>query len=736
MCIAPRRGPLLLICLRKAINIRIRGVALLNTHPRRVCAVIIPRRDQAQATANIVLRREQTIVGTRGQINVEITPHIVPETGVLIGTGATPVAISGAHPLLTKITLISEGAFDSRPFQAGQLQHFYKKWKDLQAPPFILKIIQGYRIPFLTKPPLIAPPQNESYATRSSPEMTAVIRELRDQGALETATTSPSFLSTMFLVEKGDGSQRPIFNLRALNFYVRTESFRLINVVKIQDFLQSRDWLAKIDLSQAYFHIPIVKSHRRFLRLVYQNQLLQMTCLAFGLSSAPKVFASVTNWIAQVLRERGVRILVYLDDFLIAHQNPHTLETHINMATKLLQELGWQINWEKSILNPRTRLEYLGIIWDPWNDEKSLPEKKVLKILSFISNLVHQQGADLKELQSLAGMLNFASFVVPRGRLNFRHIQNRVNQLLYQHPKKRFLLPSETLAEMNWWKTNCRNTSPMQIPPPTHYLTTDASDVAWGGKLNNAHFSGLWTAAEKKLHCNQKELLTILKILQLNQSHDLYDASLLIQSDSRTVVAYLRNEGGTRSDMLMTLTYKIYQFLDMFRIRLRIYHLPGIYNVEADHLSRLKVLPEWHLLPKATSPIFRKWGTPQIDLFASRTAHVVAAYCSLDQTDSQALFCDALSLMWSFKLAWVFPPPCLIPRILHHLNQASGVYLMVVPRWERVFWRADLKSRAMGPPHTIWNLKDVLVDVATGLPPPKVDQMTLEVWRCGGGRGT
>lgn len=73
--------------------------------------------------------------------------------------------------------------------------------------------------------------------------------------------------------------------------------------------------MGKIDISQAYFHIPIRESHRRYLAFSYENQLYQMTSLPFDLSSAPLAFSRVSKWIASMLRARGIRVLVYLDDF-------------------------------------------------------------------------------------------------------------------------------------------------------------------------------------------------------------------------------------------------------------------------------------------------------------------------------------------------------------------------------------------------------------------------------------
>lgn len=620
---------------------------------------------------------------------------------------------------------------DSRTtFRAGQLQNYHSRWRMLGAPPYILKIISGYRIPFKMKPPLCQPHQQNQ--TIFSPEMSTIITEMLSKGVIIEAKRTASFISSIFLRPKSDGTMRPIFNLKKLNVYVHADKFRLINTHRVPDFLQAQDWMAKIDLHQAYFHLPIARSHQRYLRLLFNGKLYQMTCLPFGLNSAPKAFATLTNWIAQLMRERGIRVLVYLDDFILAHQNRYTLQTHVAIAVDLLVSLGWKINKDKSVLAPQKSIEFLGVVWDTWKNVKYLPQRLKLKLNNLILDALQSQSLSLDQLQKIIGTLNFASFVVLRGRLNYRALQVHANALLKAPPRTKTQLGPQAISELLWWQTNFETPSVIHNPLPSHYLTTDASDIGWGAKLDNKSLQGTWTASEKALHCNQKELIAIIKVLR-EHGHYLSSKALLIQCDNKTAVSYLRNEGGTKSRALGDLTREALALLDRYRIHMTIYHLPGNYNSDADHLSRYKAPPEWHLLPRVTKTIFLKWGTPEIDLFASHRAHVVPIYCSLDRSDPRAKFHDALGMDWDFSLAWVFPPPYLIPKVLAHLNKAKGIYMIVAPRWEKVYWRPDLKNRAIGPPFTIRRLPNVLIDTSTGLPPTKASEMILEVWRCGGG---
>ncbi|XP_074112632.1 uncharacterized protein LOC141536193 [Cotesia typhae] len=583
------------------------------------------------------------------------------------------------------------------------------------------------------KPALSNNWRDSRYETPFSDQMTEQIELMLRQGVLEKITDpGPSFVSRMFLIKKSDGGWRPIFDLRNLNRYVEVKEFQLISHSKIPDFLQPRDWLVRIDMSQAYFHIRVSEAHRRFLRVHFRGELLQMTCMPFGLSSAPYAFASVSNWIAELIRSRGIRVAVYLDDFLVACQNRSKLLKQIEMIVRLLVSLGWQINWDKSILEPCQELDFLGITWSTQTGVIKLPLKKAVSIQTLVQEGLRDQSCTLKKAQSLLGHLNFASFVVPRGQLHCRHLQRFSTHFSQNRPRQRLRINNQVQNDLTWWKEATSLCSPLHKSKVTHFLTTDAVDRGWGAQLNGIYMSGNWSATQKKWHSNKKELLAVYQALK-QQAHLLKEAHILLQTDNRTVVAYIRKEGGTRSLELYELTFQLLSLVDELKITLSAFYFPGRYNGIADRLSRKRTLPEWHLLPEATETVFKTWGTPEIDLFASAKSAVVKRYASRDCKDRLAAFTDAFSQSWSFKLAWIFPPPSLIPRVLAHLNESRGHFLIVAPKWEKTFWMPDLVNRSRNPPITIQNLERVLIDLTTGSPPPQVDQLTLQVWRIGCG---
>ena len=114
------------------------------------------------------------------------------------------------------------------------------------------------------------------------------ISSMLEKQVIEATTPSGrGFLSTIFLVPKKDGGQRLVINLKPLNRFMRTEHFRIEGIHVLRDLLRAGDWMAKVNLKDAYFMLPIREEDRAFLIFSFQNRTYQFKCLPFGLACAP-----------------------------------------------------------------------------------------------------------------------------------------------------------------------------------------------------------------------------------------------------------------------------------------------------------------------------------------------------------------------------------------------------------------------------------------------------------------
>ena len=126
--------------------------------------------------------------------------------------------------------------------------------------------------------------------------MAQAIQHLLDIGAIEKVPeshTSKGMYSNLSLVPKKNGDVRAILDMKWLNKRIRKRKFKMETLRSIISAVQRGDFMASIDLSEAYLHIPILLSHRQYLCFCYNQQKFQYRALPFGLKSAPRVFTKV-----------------------------------------------------------------------------------------------------------------------------------------------------------------------------------------------------------------------------------------------------------------------------------------------------------------------------------------------------------------------------------------------------------------------------------------------------------
>ena len=225
------------------------------------------------------------------------------------------------------------------------------------------------------------------------------------------------------MVPKASGGWRPVLDLSTLNAFLRNLPFRMETPASLRDAMHPGDWAASIDLRDAYFHLLIHPCDWKWLRFVWQNKVFQFRALPFGLAPAPWIFTKVTRELCLHVRARGIRLRVYLDDWLVLASSPELCSRHCQQVLRLCRSLGFSLNEEKSDLTPSQQFEFLGMTFDTLRWLVFPAPHRIERLQSLLSSLLHRDRATARELASLLGQMESFAPLVPLGRLHKRKFQ-------------------------------------------------------------------------------------------------------------------------------------------------------------------------------------------------------------------------------------------------------------------------------------------------------------------------
>ena len=110
--------------------------------------------------------------------------------------------------------------------------------------------------------------------------------------------------------------------------------------------LRQRDWLAKVDLKDAYFSVAINSAQREFFCFKWEGKFFQYVSMPFGVGPAPRVFTEILKPVVGFLRQQGLRLVVYLDDVLIIGSSEVETRKAVKMVVDLFEFLGFVIQLE------------------------------------------------------------------------------------------------------------------------------------------------------------------------------------------------------------------------------------------------------------------------------------------------------------------------------------------------------------------------------------------------------
>lgn len=159
-------------------------------------------------------------------------------------------------------------------------------------------------------------------------------------------------------VDKKDGGCRVCLDARELNKLTVPNAYPITDVNHILSRIRKARYLSSIDLSQAFFQIPLAKSSQPKTAFAFGNRLYCFKRMTMGLKGSPSTLAILID---TIFRDLNPYAFAYVDDFIICTE---TFEQHVKILTiiaKRLADAGLTISPSKSHFCCK-RLEFLGYV--------------------------------------------------------------------------------------------------------------------------------------------------------------------------------------------------------------------------------------------------------------------------------------------------------------------------------------------------------------------------------------
>ena len=590
------------------------------------------------------------------------------------------------------------------------LENMWQVWKTQGASSFVCNVLRdGVKLTFEREPPLSPSPISFSppieLVKRRALDME--ISELKRKGVLEPVQKGEyGFYSRIFLVPKKDGSWRPIIDLSQLNAFLVIPKFSMETPETIRLATRQGDWAISIDLKDAYFHLPIRESDRKFLSFSYQGEAWRFKNLCFGLATAPWFFTKAMLEVKNMLLRQGISAHVYLDDWLIRSQDKEKLIHQKVTVLALCQELGLMVNWEKSDLTPKQDYVFLGYRFENLSHRVFPPEDRIQSILKLVHTFLSSSALSARVWASLIGLLGSVDKIIPGGRLKIRplqiHMMSQWSQVLDPDFRQMLGVPKALKVELLWWTVTENWTRGVPTLPQNPHLTiyTDASNSGWGAHSESQKHRlwGTWSKSDKRLHINILEFKAVTLAVKTWETK-CQNKIVLVATDNSTVVSYLNHRGGTRSPALNLLAVEFLSWAMNKNIQIRARHIPGQLNVLADALSRkgMVIKTEWALDQQEFNRLVAIADfQPTVDLFACHCNTKLEKFVS-PIPDKRAMAVDAFSLSWVGMKAYAFPPTQILDRVVAKLLQDRPRMILVAQLPRQAEWLNKINSLGVKP---------------------------------------
>ena len=352
-------------------------------------------------------------------------------------------------------------------------------------------------------------------------------------------------------------------------------------------------YLAKSDIQKAFRLLPVRPDQRNLLGMVWEGSFYFDCCLPMGASSSCQLFERFSSAVEFMANKRGVRYINhYLDDFLLANTSKESCQADLDCFKQLCSDLHVPLAIDKTV-GPSQILVYLGFEFNTVNTTVSLPQEKLSKAQSLISQVLSCKRPQVSQLMSLLGLLSFSCSVIRPGKVFLRRLYALIAGKP-QHYSVRLTL--EHRLDLNMWLEFLEGYNGIDFFEdvlahrglPLNIYTDASQSLGFGALFRNSWFSIPWPSGWwSEQNITLLEFIPVVLAIEAWGSI-LSNRAVIVNIDNNSLVSVINSQTSKEPLVLLLLRRLVLTSLKL-NIQLISLHIAGTDNKSADLLSRLQV---------------------------------------------------------------------------------------------------------------------------------------------------
>jgi hypothetical protein len=425
-----------------------------------------------------------------------------------------------------------------------------------------------YKFEVVASQPMVSYSRAIPFSIR--PEVRLQINEMLSDGILETSN-SP-ILNPLTIVHREGKKIRLCVDARKVNQHTIPDYERTPPLQELLQRFEGAQYMTSIDLSSAYWQIPLHKDSRKYTAFLFDSTVYQFTRVPYGFRNSLSAFVRALKLtLGGGLEEFVVH---YIDDLLIHSKTFEEHVKHLHIVLSKLTRAGFTLNSKKckfccnEIKFLGHRIDKLGVSADP---------DRVEAILNY------PVPRNSKQLRQFLGTCNFHSrFVVSYAEYTAPLLPLLRKDMKWEWTKEKqeaFLKLRESFAQ-SIHLVHPRNDRPYAIYTDASRLGLSATltqESETGGTLIVSTASRVLSPIEQKYSTCEQELLAVVYALKKFRIY-VVGHPITVYTDNKAL-SFLRKCNLTSNRVTRWI-------MQLQEYNLNVIHISGANNFLADALSR------------------------------------------------------------------------------------------------------------------------------------------------------